>query len=93
VKKEWKSKIIWAKQTSFLAPCCPSVLGSSLESTGKMNLTPKIPGPLLPISTSKMLIISKKSPKKLKNAEISNPERLWFIRFTKKNLVKKYLKS
>jgi hypothetical protein len=27
-------------------------------------LTPKIPSPFLPIFTSKMLIISKKSPKK-----------------------------
>jgi hypothetical protein len=30
------------------------------------NLTPKIPGPFLPISTSKMLKFSKKSQKKLK---------------------------
>jgi hypothetical protein len=39
-------------------------------------LTPKIPGPFLPISITKMLIFSKKSPKKLKNVEISTPERL-----------------
>jgi hypothetical protein len=32
-----------------------------------VKLTPKIPGPFLPISTSKMLKFSKKSPKKLKN--------------------------
>jgi hypothetical protein len=26
VKKKWKTKILWAKQTFFLAPC-PSALG------------------------------------------------------------------
>jgi hypothetical protein len=39
-------------------------------------LTPKIPGPFLPISTSKMLKFSKKSQKKIpkiKNAEILTP--------------------
>jgi hypothetical protein len=43
------------------------------------ELTPKIPGPFLPICTSKMLIFFEKIPKKikiLKNAEISTPERL-----------------
>jgi hypothetical protein len=45
----------------------------------KVHLTPKIPGMFLPISTSKMLIYLKKSPKKFKkfkNAEISTLERL-----------------
>jgi hypothetical protein len=55
------------------------------------GLTPKILGPFMPISTSKMLIFSKKSPKKIKkckNVEILTPKRLWFIRFTKKILSK-----
>jgi hypothetical protein len=42
----------------------------------KKTLTPKIPSPFLPISTSKMLKISKKSPNfifLIKNAEISTP--------------------
>jgi hypothetical protein len=40
-EKKWKTKILWAKITSFLAPC-PSALGqldrSSSENTGKMSL-------------------------------------------------------
>jgi hypothetical protein len=35
-----------------------------------LGLTPKIPGPFLPISTSKMLKFSKKSPKNIKNKKM-----------------------
>jgi hypothetical protein len=35
-----------------------------------LNLTPKIPGPFLPISTSKMLKFSKISPKKFKKLKM-----------------------
>jgi peroxiredoxin len=50
-KKKWKTKILWAKQTSFLTPC-PSALQplgsfshmvayrSSSKNTQKMNLEP-----------------------------------------------------
>jgi hypothetical protein len=40
-----------------------------------VNLTPKIPGVFLPISTSKMLIF-KKIPKKIKNKKSFNPATL-----------------
>jgi hypothetical protein len=39
--------------------------GGDLSIVNLLQINPKIPGPFLPISTSKMLIISKKSPKKL----------------------------
>jgi hypothetical protein len=57
------------------------------------GLIPKISGPFLPISTSKMLIYSKKSPKKfkkLKNVEIFNPRKIMIYQIHYKNLVKKY---
>jgi hypothetical protein len=60
---------------------------------GCQSLTPKILGPFLPISTSKMLIYLKKSPKKfknLKNAEIFNPRKIMIYQIYSKNLVKKY---
>jgi hypothetical protein len=47
-KKRWKTKILWANETSFLAPY-PSALGqfshmatcqSSWENTGKISLIP-----------------------------------------------------
>jgi hypothetical protein len=46
IEKKWKAKILWAKETSFLAPCL-SAFGqfshmaacrSSSENTGKMSL-------------------------------------------------------
>jgi hypothetical protein len=56
-------------------------------------INPKIPGPFLSISTSKMLIYSKKSPKIIilkKNAEIFNSRKIMIDQIYYKNLVKKY---
>jgi hypothetical protein len=61
----------------------------------QIGLTPKIPSLFLPISTSKMLVYSKKSPKNLffyKNVETFNPRKIMIYQFYYKNLVKKLLK-
>jgi hypothetical protein len=44
-------------------PIFPEKMNIKIEGSNNWILTPKIPGPFLPISTSKMLIISKKSQK------------------------------